>query len=89
MDYRRVKSGREKGLVYLAVILTAVILVQCVINIVLTVSNRQTKVMFEEALQGQLSMQEEINSLKEINSRDSGEITDDNTEDGAEENGNQ
>ena len=27
MDYKRVKSGREKGLVWLALILTAVILV--------------------------------------------------------------
>ena len=43
MDYKRVKSGREKGLVWLALILTAVILVQCVMNIVLIVSNRQTK----------------------------------------------
>lgn len=71
MDYKRVKSGREKGLVYLALILTAVILVQCVMNIVLTVSNRQTKAMFEEALQGQLSMQEEINSLKGVNNGNS------------------
>ena len=47
-------------------ILTAVILVQCVMNIVLIVSNRQTKAMFDEALQGQLTMQEEINSLKGI-----------------------
>ena len=46
MDYKRVKSGREKGLVWLALILTAVILVQCVMNIVLIVSNRQTKAMF-------------------------------------------
>ena len=52
MDYKRVKSGREKGLVWLALILTAVILVQCVMNIVLIVSNRQTKAMFDEALQG-------------------------------------
>ena len=66
MDYKRVKSGREKGLVWLALILTAVILVQCVMNIVLIVSNRQTKAMFDEALQGQLTMQEEINSLKGI-----------------------
>ena len=54
MDYKRVKSGREKGLVWLALILTAVILVQCVMNIVLIISNRQTKAMFDEALQGQL-----------------------------------
>lgn len=81
MDYKRVKSGREKGLVYLALILTAVILVQCVMNIVLTVSNRQTKAMFEEALQGQLTMQEEINSLKGV---DNG-----NAENSTEENGNQ
>ena len=66
MDYKRVKSGREKGLVWLALILTAVILVQCVMNIVLIISNRQTKAMFDEALQGQLTMQEEINSLKGI-----------------------
>ena len=66
MDYKRVKSGREKGLVWLGLILTAVILVQCVMNIVLIVSNRQTKAMFDEALQGQLTMQEEINSLKGI-----------------------
>ena len=65
MDYKRVKSGREKGLVWLALILT-IILVQCVMNIVLIVSNRQTKAMFDEALQGQLTMQEEINSLKGI-----------------------
>lgn len=92
MDYRRVKSGREKGLVYLALILTAVILVQCVMNIVLTVSNRQTKVMFEEALQGQLSMQEEINSLKGTENGDNVENADnneDNTENSTEENGNQ
>lgn len=92
MDYRRVKSGREKGLVYLALILTAIILVQCVMNIVLTVSNRQTKAMFEEALQGQLSMQEEINSLKGTDSGDNAENADnneDNTENSTEENGNQ
>ena len=56
MDYKRVKSSREKGLVWLALILTAVILVQCVMNIVLIVSNRQTRAMFDEALQGQLTM---------------------------------
>ena len=95
MDYKRVKSGREKGLVWLALILTAVILVQCVINIVLIVSNRQTKAMFDEALQGQLTM-EEINSLKGIDNGNT-ENTDnaensENTadfENSAEENGNQ
>ena len=101
MDYKRVKSGREKGLVWLALILTAVILVQCVMNIVLIVSNRQTKAMFDEALQGQLTMQEEINSLKGIdflkNHPETRENTDnaensENTadfENSAEENGNQ
>ena len=102
MDYKRVKSGREKGLVWLALILTAVILVQCVMNIVLIVSNRQTKAMFDEALQGQLTMQEEINSLKGIDNgntenTDNMENTDnaensENTadfENSAEENGNQ
>ena len=96
MDYKRVKSGREKGLVWLALILTAVILVQCVINIVLIVSNRQTKAMFDEVLQGQLTMQEEINSLKGIDNGNT-ENTDnaensENTadfENSAEENGNQ
>lgn len=90
MDYKRVKSGREKGLVWLALILTAVILVQCVMNIVLIVSNRQTKAMFDEALQGQ------INSLKGIDNGNT-ENTDnaensENTadfENSAEENGNQ
>ena len=94
MDYKRVKSGREKGLVWLALILTAVI--QCVMNIVLIVSNRQTKAMFDEALQGQLTMQEEINSLKGIDNGNT-ENTDnaensENTadfENSAEENGNQ
>ena len=96
MDYKRVKSGREKGLVWLALILTAVILVHCVMNIVLIVSNRQTKAMFDEALQGQLTMQEEINSLKGIDNGNT-ENTDnaensENTadfENSAEENGNQ
>ena len=96
MDYKRVKSGREKGLVWLALILTAVILVQCVMNIVLIVSNRQTKAMFDEALQGQLNMQEEINSLKGVddcntentNNADDSENTA-NSENSAEENGNQ
>ena len=75
MDYKRVKSGREK---------------------VLIVSNRQTKAMFDEALQGQLTMQEEINSLKGIDNGNT-ENTDnaensENTadfENSAEENGNQ
>ena len=90
MDYKRVKSGREKGLVWL------VILVQCVMNIVLIISKRQTKAMFDEALQGQLTMQEEINSLKGIDNGNT-ENTDnaensENTadfENSAEENGNQ
>ena len=71
-------------------------LVQCVMNIVLIVSNRQTKAMFDEALQGQLTMQEEINSLKGIDNGNT-ENTDnaensENTadfENSAEENGNQ
>ena len=90
MDYKRVKSGREKGLVWLALILTAVILVQCVMNIVLIVSNRQTKAMFDEALQGQLTMQEEINSLKGIDNGNT-ENTENTAdfENSAEENGNQ
>ena len=90
MDYKRVKSGREKGLVWLALILTAVILVQCVMNIVLIVSNHQTKAMFDEALQGQLTMQEEINSLKGIDNgnAENSENTAD-FENSAEENGNQ
>ena len=70
--------------------------VQCVMNIVLIVSNRQTKAMFDEALQGQLTMQEEINSLKGIDNGNT-ENTDnaensENTadfENSAEENGNQ
>ena len=95
MDYKRVKSGREKGLVWLALILTAVILVQCVMNIVLIVSNRQTKAMFDEALQGQLTMQEEINSLKGINGNTENTDNAENSENiadfenSAEENGNQ
>ena len=60
------------------------------------ISNRQTKAMFDEALQGQLTMQEEINSLKGIDNGNT-ENTDnaensENTadfENSAEENGNQ
>ena len=82
MDYKRVKSSREKGLVWLALILTAVILVQCVMNIVLIVSNRQTKAMFDEALQGQLTMQENTDNAE--NSENTADF-----ENSAEENGNQ
>ena len=65
-------------------------------HIVLIVSNRQTRAMFDEALQGQLTMQEEINSLKGIDNSNT-ENTDnaensENTadfENSAEENGNQ
>ncbi len=64
--------------------------------VVLIFSNRQTKAMFDEALQGQLTMQEEINSLKGIDNGNT-ENTDnaensENTadfENSAEENGNQ
>ena len=92
MDYKRVKSGREKGLVWLALILTAVILVQCVINIVLIVSNRQTKAMEEMSAYPlkaflEMGLKVTLNTENTDNAENSENTAD--FENSAEENGNQ
>ncbi len=70
MDYKRVKEenaaalkGRRLSL--LALLLICIIAVECIVIAVLWVSNYRYKVMYDEALETQLLMQQEINSLRE------------------------
>lgn len=74
MDYKRVKEEnmsavrREKKLTLLAMLLVCIIAVECVVIAVMWVSNYKYKVMYDEALETQLLMQQEINSLRADNS---------------------
>ena len=70
MDYKRVKEEnaaalRERKLTLLALLLICIIAVECIVIAVLWVSNYRYKVMYDEALETQLLMQQEINSLQE------------------------
>ena len=79
MDYRRVKEEntasalRVKKLTLLALLLICVIAVECIVIAVMWVSNYKYKVMYDEALETQLLMQQEINSLREGSSAADGE----------------
>lgn len=70
MDYKRIKDEniaavrREKKLTLLALLLVCIIVVQCIVIAVMWVSNYKYKVMYDEALETQLLMQKEINSLR-------------------------
>lgn len=70
MDYKRIKDEniaavrREKKLTLLALLLVCIIAVQCIVIAVMWVSNYKYKVMYDEALETQLLMQKEINSLR-------------------------
>lgn len=70
MDYKRIKDEniaavrREKKLTLLALLLVCIITVQCIVIAVMWVSNYKYKVMYDEALETQLLMQKEINSLR-------------------------
>ena len=70
MDYKRVKEEnaaalRGRRLSLLALLLICIIAVECIVIAVLWVSNYRYKVMYDEALETQLLMQQEINSLRE------------------------
>lgn len=70
MDYKRIKDEniaavrRKKKLTLLALLLVCIIAVQCIVIAVMWVSNYKYKVMYDEALETQLLMQKEINSLR-------------------------
>lgn len=74
MDYKRVKeeniaaAGRERKVTLLALLLVCIIAVQCIVIAVMWVSNYKYKVLYDEALETQLLMQQEINSLREESS---------------------
>lgn len=57
-------TDRERKLGYISLILVFIILVQCIISVVLFTANRKYKVMYDEALETQINMQNEINALK-------------------------
>lgn len=57
-------NSKEKKLGYISLMLAGIILVLCVITVVLFNANLKYNVLYEEALQTQLEMQEVINQLE-------------------------
>lgn len=74
MDYKKVKeeniaaAGRERKLTLLALLMVCIIAVECIVIAVLWVSNYKYRVLYDEALETQILMQQEINSLREESS---------------------
>lgn len=68
MDFKKIKNNFLKrlsemsGTNILIVLLVCIIAAQCVTIAVLCHSNHKYRVMFDEALEGQLALQQEINA---------------------------
>lgn len=92
MDYKRIKDEniaavrREKKLTLLALLLVCIIAVQCIVIAVMWVSNYKYKVMYDEALETQLLMQKEINSLRSDSAMQENAEADENAIQAGEEN---
>lgn len=92
MDYKRIKDEniaavrREKKLTLLALLLVCIIAVQCIVIAVMWVSNYKYKVMYDEALETQLLMQKEINSLRSDSAMQENAEADENVIQAGEEN---
>lgn len=92
MDYKRIKDEniaavrREKKLTLLALLLVCIIAVQCIVIAVMWVSNYKYKVMYDEALETQLLMQKEINSLRSDSAMQENAEADENVIQTGEEN---
>lgn len=68
MDYKKFRSEkgsqREKAVCLLALLLAGIVVVQCITAAVMWHFNRRYKAMYDEALETQLIMQREINTLR-------------------------
>lgn len=75
MDYKQIRKGsinrRDKLFICIAIILAAIIAVQCVTIAVLHSLNRKYKHMYDESLENRIEMQKAINNLR--NAQDNGE----------------
>lgn len=71
MDYKQYKGeystqGRKgKNLAIITALLACIIAVECIVIGALWYSNNSYKTMYDEALETQLNMQKEINTLRE------------------------
>ena len=61
MDYKKIM---ENKLLLLAIVLSCIIFVQCITEIAMWRANRSYKALYDESLEAQRSMQEQINNLK-------------------------
>jgi flagellar biosynthesis/type III secretory pathway M-ring protein FliF/YscJ len=75
-------AKRRRQLIYLAITAAAIIVVQCAVIGTLWTANRAYRAMYDEALEAQQTMQQEINEL-----RNDSEAQSDNQEFNSGENG--
>lgn len=69
MEYKKMRDEsilektKHRRLLYISVILTCIVVVQCVTVIVMLTFNSKYKKLYDEALETQIMMQETINEL--------------------------